>query len=437
MSSSLEKLPSELLSAIRDYLRGDLSALKALRRTSQRLRQFDILMEEVNVQVTISSLRKLRNVAANPVLRKQVNKIVIWAPLFYETMTQEHNYAEAVRQQMENDYYSELIEGHKTITFSDTLRATARERSIQSCRDNPEQGLAEYRDYYREQEDILNADFVPQLSAALHEFRILDTVVVKPFKCAGRRWMPEPGRDFRFRIYGTPRGTRWEHSEEYLHQIIEAVATSGRILKTFVAHPWLWRLHRGGLRMSSLPMTRGKLENMTNVFRPLRTLAFGLNNAHNLVVESELNRRFDEVLHLAPSLEDITLSMDRKEHRRLLANQTWSKLRAISLKDVYMSGEDLRLFLYRHRMTLKKIKIRSVYLVDESWRPNLELLREMKAQSLIHLKVRVLRVRWQDYPFHSGDDEDVAVEKFLNGAGDWTDELEEALGYEDPSGFSE
>ncbi len=382
MTSNLEKLPSELLYEIGDYLQDDLNNIKSLRLSSRRLYPFGPLMEELNVYTTKESFRRLAFVAAHPVLCMQARKIICWVPFLYDTFTQRSAYDERVEsgwgQIHRLPHVGRRGEGRYFPYQLDDLEEPTHVQKLDSDR-----VFADYVRYHAEQEEILQDEFVPQLSAALAAFPRLRTVEVALPENDVHNLKPKAMQDMLYKVGvevpdhvitewldGNPEGAdASEYPKEYMHKFIQAIAESNKPLKTLAVDKHLYDLGYRGQITTSLPLTADQSENFEKVFRSLRRLEYGL-VCFDLDISAAAARpnEMNRLLSLAPSLEHLTLSMESYEQLDLLADLTLPRLKTLHLKTVKTSAQTLLRFLERHASTLIDIEFDNVS-IDGPWKP--------------------------------------------------------------------
>ncbi|KAI9712968.1 MAG: hypothetical protein M1812_006715 [Candelaria pacifica] len=444
MTSTIERLPSELLDQIGDYLWDDSSAIQALRLSSNRLSAFGPLLPKINIFVTKESLAILAAVADSPVLSKQVCQVVCWVPLFHKSYSEASAYAQAVYEQVKWYYHlrfrpDPLEHGFRyAAAVGAANEDKAKELAVQFCKDNPEQGFENYVQYYSEQEELLSTAYVATLSKALSSFPRLRTVKVKLVDNTRRDFKLHlsKSRDFMFDV-GESGPIRDEHPKEFLQHVIQAVANSQKSLETFIASKSLWSYSQGvSLRM--LPTTKQEYDNMRTILRTLRHLMLGLTDAddHLPNTTGEHSSQIPRLLQLAPSLQHLCLSLGHSKHGHIrFGSLTWPALNTLKLRCLSVDGADLLAFLARHlAMGLTRIDIWSVYIAEGSWKPILELLRGFKKEKEDGCVMMTdLRSEWGQHPYEGEiiedyHDEEMEVYKFLAGTGDWTWRLEHVYG---------
>ncbi len=465
--SKLESLPSELLESVTDYLCVS-SDIKAWRITSERLSNFGGLFETLNVYVMKDSISRLAFVAQHPVLRKDVRKIVIWLPLFYQTLVEQQQYNRAlVKQQtalqdccLHRDEYQEGEQweihaphyyNRLTSALDQTRGLISRSDPVQNYNDEEmDAGRAHYKAYYDEQQEILTTGaHVTALTAALPKFPSLKSFVIG-YAGANTPHKDIPNLNLNKNIlwilgHDLPRGEKLP--ENFIHQILSAIATSNIKLHSFELDPSVWNpwseLPASGLRTVS--MTDSEFSTMMKVFKPLRRLTFGFKATWQEAEEEQETIRTQlgsRGLYL-PQLRDFKLTVPIPTGAKnfedfLPALRSWTGLCCLELYEhLDICAEDLILFL-RGSETLRKVWLGNCGLREgiRAWKGVLEVFREWRTGGVgREIRLWVLRDEWGDWPFGDEGREEEAVAGFVEGWTGWTEELE--LVYEEGEGEDE
>ncbi|KAI9775797.1 MAG: hypothetical protein M1835_005688, partial [Candelina submexicana] len=147
-------------------------------------------MEEVSVYTTKESFERLAVIAEHPILRTQVLTAVCLVSFLYETFTKRNACDQRVKQRSELCFMPirrrrAFDVTAESSTSADTLLEETMDNhhnaamlAYEALKADPDQAYADYDRYYSEQEEILQHEFVTQLSTALAAFPRLHTVEV-------------------------------------------------------------------------------------------------------------------------------------------------------------------------------------------------------------------------------------------------------------------
>ncbi|KAI9716571.1 MAG: hypothetical protein M1812_005302 [Candelaria pacifica] len=466
MPSALENLPSELLHQIGENLWDDLPAIKSLRSSSSRMSTFGPLMEELGWRNILSFATK-----------SEPSFAVL--PFLYKAFTERDAYDERVGLRWKHVFMPDhrrrggafrydIINYHYNASM---LAAEVHEA-------NPDLAFETYKTYYSEQQDILQNQFVTQLSTALAAFPRLRTVEVALPEVLADSLKPQQFSDIMYSVgMECPSHHRYNNRnlapsqedfpKDYLLKIVEAVAKSGRSLDTFIVNGWVWRGDRVGNIMRSPPGNGTEFEDMKKVLGSLRHLEFGRSSANDAIDDVSASAASPystkQILSLTPSLKYLSLEMGHVTEINLLAGLTWPQLKTFKLLCAGIGAEVLMEFLTRHLPALTEVKMGWVRLENGSWKPILHSLRgaylvrkaakkdthsspdhsieRSEEQSLqivsrnpnwqpLKISVAMLSDQFGEDPFDSAQDEAEEIQKILGGYIDWTDRLEEVYGDE-------
>ncbi|KAI9780505.1 MAG: hypothetical protein M1835_004477 [Candelina submexicana] len=464
---TIEHLPNELLLLLTTHL-SDLYSRKAFRLTCTRFSRFGAgLFATLNVFPLYTSLRTLAFVASHPIFPKEVETVVVWLPIFYRSLTRERRYKSWVKQQQESlmKHQGQSLKDRAQYCDKSNYSFWVRAHELLATRGPPvhyteEQlniGLAHYRTYYKEQQQILSTDLISALKASLPRFPRLRTFSISYLGPEFRR-SPAPALENDILCvlgHTIPGEDDVIAPADFLHRILGVIAAADISLDMFTLDPAIWSSYYDsmGSELRTMEMSDDEFEIMRKVFKPLKQLMIGLEDPP--VKDNEPDNwappldRFARVLSLAPQLQLLLIVLSTPmvdplwtHPHNLFADITWPNLRVFKLVECTTIPVDgFIAFLDRHRSTLLEVRVCSCQLADgAAWKPVFQFLRDRwgsdrrlsknfwgtDARRMVELSL--LRDEWGEEPFVDGADEWREVDDFVNGRREWTRELEVVYG---------
>ncbi|KAI9707174.1 MAG: hypothetical protein M1836_000134 [Candelina mexicana] len=373
----MNTVPSELLDAIITHL--SKSSIASLRLVCRGFSAFgtSILFQTVHVFLLKKSFENLAAISRHEALRKQVGRLVFYAPFLEEHRASHGPYL-------------------KAITFAGGLSSYG----IPTVLDNPtiNRGLVAYQKYYNEQAMLQgNGEAFAWLATAMGRFEKLEDVKVGYLKdCLGPAWQrdlndyPVLLRQIAVETLMPAQEWYWEcPPPDHLMTLLRAISVSNSKIEEFrFMDPGEHSTMFFGTTQSSNDRLRcGDMEHLEKAFAHLKHLRIKLRPTSPTWKLALASDKFATFLAACPLLERLSFRMptDNIDGYTPFRRLVFPRLGKLKIGDQNIVAQELAIFFAR-QSSLRVLALSNMHLRSGDWGSVFESLRDKGTISALRLE---------------------------------------------------